>query len=129
MSDKCKEFLSHLILGAVITVSVYLLSAGRGYPVLHSLCDGFFVAATLLLGIGGLRAIRNKGAFDVAGYGLSSAVHTAFPFLRGDQDEDIMGYLQRKAEKRKGAGGLLAAGAVYLALSLIILTLYYAVRG
>ena len=125
MSDKCKEFLSHLILGAVITVSVYFLSAGRGYPVLHSLCDGFFVAAVLLLGVGGLRAIRNKGAFDVAGYGLSSAVLTAFPFLRGDKDEDIIEYRQRKTEKRKGAWGLLVAGAVYLMLSIIVLFLYY----
>ena len=125
MSDKFKDFVVCLVSGAIITVLVYLLSAGRGYPFLHSLCDGFFVAAALLLGVGGLRAIRNKGAFDVAGYGISSALRTTFPLLRGDQDEDIMGYRQRKAERRKGAGGLLTAGVVYLVLSVIVLFLYY----
>ena len=125
MSDKRKEFLTHLILGALITVPAYLLSAGRGYPVLHSLCDGFFVAATILLGVGGLRGVRNRGAFDVAGYGISSVLHTTFPSLWKDKDEDIVGYRQRKAESRKGARGLLAAGAVYLALSVIVLCLYY----
>lgn len=125
MSDKRKEFLTYLILGALITVPAYLLSAGRGYPVLHSLCDGFFVAATILLGVGGLRGVRNRGAFDVAGYGISSVLHTTFPSLWKDKDEDIVGYRQRKAESRKGARGLLAAGAVYLALSVIVLCLYY----
>ena len=125
MSDKRKEFLTYLIMGALVTVPAYLLSAGRGYPVLHSLCDGFFVAATILLGVGGLRGIRNRGAFDVAGYGISSVLHITFPFLGKDKDEDIVEYRQRKTESRKGAGGLLAAGAVYLALSVIVLCLYY----
>lgn len=125
MSDKRKEFLTHLIMGALITVPAYLLSAGRGYPVLHSLSDGFFVAATLLLGVGGLRGVRNRGGFDVAGYGISTALQTTFPFLWKERDEDIVEYQQRKAERRKGAGGLLAAGAVYLALSVIVLCLYY----
>ena len=125
MSDKFKDFLVCLAVGVVITVPVSFLSAGRGYPFLHSLCDGFFVAAALLLGVGGLRAIRNRGGFDVAGYGISSVVRTTFPFLRGDLDEDIIEYRQRKTEKRKGAWGLFAAGAVYLTLSVIVLFLYY----
>ena len=125
MSDKFKDFLVCLALGVVITVPVYLLSAGRGYPFLHSLSDGFFVAAALLLGVGGLRIVRNRGAFDVAGYGISSVVQTAFPFLRGDRDEDVIEYRQRKAEKRKGAWGLITAGTVYLALSVTVLFLYY----
>lgn len=125
MNEKCKTFLGNLAVGALLAAAAFWISAGRGYPFLHCLCDGFFVAAALLLGVGGLRAVRNKGAFDVAGYGLSSAVQTAFPFLRGDRDEDIIEYRQRKEEKRKGAGGLLTAGAVYLALSVIVLCLYY----
>ena len=108
---------------------VYRLSAGRGYPLLHSLCDGFFVAAVLLLGVGGLRALRNRGAFDVAGYGISSAVRVTFPFLGNGEREDIMEYRRRKAEKRRSAGGLLLAGAVYLVLSLITLGVYYGGRG
>lgn len=129
MSDKAKTFLIDLMIGAMVTVPVYFLSAGRGYPVLHCLCDGFFVAAVLLLGVGGIRAIRNRGAFDVAGFGLKLAVRITFPFLQGDSEEDILEYRRKKNEKRKGAGGLLAAGAVYLMLSIITLALHYAVQS
>lgn len=129
MNEKFKSLLGDLALGALVAAAVTWLNVTRGYSFLHCLCDGFFVSAVLLLGLGGLRGVRNKGAFDVAGYGLSTAVRTVFPFMRGEEDADVYEYSQRKAEKRKGAGGLLAAGAVYLFLSVIALALYYAVRS
>ena len=129
MNEKYKDFLINLAVGVPVVLLVYRLDAGRGYPFLHCLCDGFFVAAALLLGVGGLRAVRNRGAFDVVSFGISSVAKTTFPFLKGDKEEDIHGYRERKAEQRKGAGGLLAAGAVYLALSVLVLCLYYMIRG
>ncbi len=129
MREKGRELAVSFATGALVAAAVYRLSAGRGYPLLHSLCDGFFVAAVLLLGVGGLRALRNRGAFDVAGYGISSAVRVTFPFLGNGEREDIMEYRRRKAEKRRSAGGLLLAGAVYLVLSLITLGVYYGGRG
>lgn len=126
MNEKYKTFLMDLGVGAVVTALVFWLNEGRGYPFFHSLCNGFFVAAVMLLGVGGIRAARNKGTFDVAGFGLSWMAYTAFPFLRGDrEEEDIHEYRQRKAQERRGAGGLLAAGAIYLALSVLALCLYY----
>lgn len=129
MNEKFKSFLGDLALGALVAAAVTWLNVTRGYSFLHCLCDGFFVSAVLLLGLGGLRGVRNKGAFDIAGYGLNTAVRIAFPFLHGKEDADVYEYSQRKAEKRKGAGGLLAAGTVYLVLSIIVLAMYYAVRS
>ena len=125
MNEKYKSFLINLACGAFMAALVYWLNTGRGYPLLHSLCNGFFVAAVMLLGMGGLKAVRNKGAFDVAGFGFSSVVKIALPFLGDNKEEDIHEYRERKAQKRKGAGGLLAAGAVYMALSVLALCLYY----
>lgn len=125
MNEKYKAFLTNLTVGAFVTALVYWLNTGRGYPLLHSLCNGFFVAAVMLLGVGGLKTVRNKGAFDVAGFGFSSVIKIALPFLGDNKEEDIHEYRERKAQERKGAGGLLAAGAVYMALSLLSLCLYY----
>lgn len=129
MGEKYKSFFINLGVGVPVVVLVYWLDAGRGYPFLHCLCDGFFVAAVLLLGVGGLRGVRNKGVFDVVGFGISSVAKITFPFLKGEQEEDIYDYRQRKAERRKEAGGLLAAGTVYLILSVLVLCLYYMTRG
>ena len=125
MNEKYKAFLINLASGAFVTALVYWLNTGRGYPLFHSLCNGFFVAAVMLLGVGGLKFIRNKGAFDVAGFGFSSVVRITFPFLGDNKEEDIHEYRERKAQERKGAGGLLAAGAIYMVLSILALCLYY----
>ena len=125
MNEKYKAFLVNLVCGAVVAALVYWLNTGRGYPFFHSLCNGFFVAAVMLFGVGGLKAVRNKGTFDVAGFGFSSTVKLAFPFLGDNKEEDIHEYRERKAQERKGAGGLLAAGAVYMALSVLTLCLHY----
>lgn len=129
MNEKYKAFLVNLACGVPVTALVFWINVKQGYPFLHCLCNGLFVAAVLLLGVGGLRGVRNKGAFDVAGFGLSSIVRISLPFLGGDKEEDIYEYRQRKAEKRKGGSGLLAAGAIYLALSVIVLCLYYTGRS
>ena len=129
MNEKFKSVLGNLAVGAPVAAAVTWLNVTRGYPFLHCLCDGLFVSAVLLLGLGGLRGVRNKGTFDVVGFGFSTAVRIALPFLHGEEDADVYEYSQRKAEKRKGAGGLLAAGAVYLVLSIVALALYYAIRS
>ena len=123
MTEKRKDILSNILIGAVIAALILWMDISRGYPVLHCLCDGFFVAGVLLFGLGGLRGVRNKGAFDVAGYGLKTTVETFLPFLRGEE-EDIHAYRERKSKERKGAKGLLLAGTGYLVLSVLVFILY-----
>ena len=70
MSEKVRDILLNLVTGAVIAGAVFALNLNRGYLVLRCLCDGLFVAAVFLLGIGFIKLARNKGTFDTAGYGL-----------------------------------------------------------
>lgn len=88
------------------------------------MCDGLFVAAVILLGLGTIKAVGSRGTFDVAGYGLRMAVELAVPALRREEKEDIHQYKKRKEAERKSPAGLLLAGAVYLVLSLAALAVY-----
>ena len=124
MNDKLRDFLIHLAVGAVAAVAVFSLNLSREYGALRSLCDGLFVAAVLLLGVGGIKAARNKGSFDVAGFGLRHVVDMTIPALRRGEKEDMQQYRERKALERKSSVGLLLAGGVYLALSAIALGIY-----
>ena len=127
MSEKKKDFLYNMLAGAVIAVLVFALGVSREYEITRCVCDGLFVAAVLLIGIGGLKGIRNKGVFDVAGYGIKSAIEI-IPMFRRDEKETIGQYRDRKASERKGASGMLLAGVIYLALSFAALGVYYAVK-
>ena len=129
MSDKVREFLIYLAAGAVIAAAVLALNLSREYGALRSLCDGFFVAAVLLLGIGGIKAARNKGSFDVAGFGLRHVVDITIPALRREEKEDLQQYRERKAMERKSSVGLLLAGGIYLVLSVIALAVYELAGG
>ena len=119
-----KAFLTCLVLGAVLGAAVCALNVSRDYGWSRSVCDGLFVAAVMLLGAGSIRAVYNRGAFDVAGYGLRWAVELAIPALRRAEKEDIHQYRERKESERKSPGGLLLAGTVYLVLSLAALAVY-----
>ena len=127
MSEKKKSFLLNLLVGALLAAAVFALNMSRGYGTLRSLCDGTFVASVVLLGIGGIKGVRNKGAFDVTGYGVKTALETAFPILRRDGKRETMDdYRQRKADERRSSSGMLLAGAVYFVLALVSLALYQA---
>ena len=125
MSDAKKALLSGLATGAVIAVLVFALGQSRGYTFLRCLCDGTFVAAVMLLGVGGIKGLRNKGAFDIMGYGVKQTVETFIPMLKRGEKEDLYAYRERKEAERKPASGLLKAGLIYLAISVLVLVIYY----
>lgn len=129
MSERVRDFLINLAVGTVIAAAVFSLNLSREYGVLRSLCDGFFVAAVLLLGIGGIKAIRNKGTFDVSGFGLRHVVDMSIPALRREEKEDMQQYRERKALERKSSVGLLMAGGVYFAMAVIVLIIYELAGG
>lgn len=124
MNEKLRDLIINLVTGAVITAAVFFLNLGRGYLVSRCVCDGLFVAAVFLLGIGAIKLARNKGTFDTAGYGLRYVIDMAIPALRREEKEDIHQYRERKALERKSSAGMLMAGAVYLLLSLAALAVY-----
>ncbi len=128
MKQSTKEFLLSAAVGAVIAAAVFALNFSRDYSVTRCLCDGLFVSAVMLLGIGGIRSVNNKGVFDVLGYGVKTTVETFIPLLRKDEKEDLHQYRERKAEERKSPRSMLLAGAAYLAASVAALGIYYAVK-
>lgn len=131
MSENKKKILINLALGLVIVIAVTVLSWSSEYPLVHKLCDAFFVAAVLLLGFGGLKAVRNAGSFDMISYGIKSALYITLPWMKSNsplerKDEDFAAYKERKREERKPAADLLIAGSVYLGLASILLIIYLA---
>ena len=124
MSERKKDFLLNLAAGGVLAVVMLIIELARGRDILTSLCNCFSVPAVFLLGIGGIKGIRNKGAFDVMGFGLKSTVETFIPMLRKNEKETFMDYRERKEASRRSSRGLLMAGAVYLAISVVLLIVY-----
>lgn len=132
MSENWKKLLISLISGMVIAVVVVALNWSSGYPIIHKLCDGFFVAAVVLLGVGGLKVARNAGNFDMISYGVKSALYITLPWLKSNsplehKEEDFVSYKERKRGERKPANDLLIAGVVYLVLASMLLIVYLAV--
>ena len=125
MDDKQKQIIIWLILGLILVGSSVIMEWEQGYTWPHMLCDGFFLAAVIILGSGGLKFIRNKGTFDVMSYSVSSVIQLYNPFskLRGKQ-EDFVEYRDRKSAKRTSAAEMLWAGLVYLVLAVIMLVVY-----
>lgn len=138
MSDRMKDFALNLGCGAVIAMLVFTLSYSRrnsfildNGPLsifLHCLCDGLFVAAVMLLGTGGLKAVRNQGMFDVIGYGMKYVIETVIPALKSVEEENLYSYRERREASRKSAKGILSAGVVYFMLSIVVMLIYYFIR-
>ena len=141
MKETKKGLLSALAAGAAIAAAVCALNVSRDYGWSRSVCDGLFVASVMLLGTGTIRAVGNRGAFDVAGYGLHTVLEMALPFLRrrdggcsdggcsmeerySGEKEDIHKYRIRREMQRKSPAGLLLAGGAYFILSLAALAIY-----
>ena len=120
MTEKRKKILIDLMVGLVAAVAVFFFRQDRGFPLIHLLCDCCFTAGVLLLGMGGLKAARNAGTFDIAIYGIDSALRVTLPWIMKEKkDEDFVAYKERKVEERKPATEMLIAGAIYMALALI----------
>lgn len=130
MSETRKKALLNFVFGLILAAGVVALEWESEYPLVHKLCDGFFVSAVLLLGCGGLKWARNAGTFDVMSYGIKAVVNVALPFLTANsehKDEDLAAYKERKQEERKPATDLLISGGVLMAIALMLLAVYLVV--
>ena len=117
MTNLKKGIIIHLCIGAAIVIGVIVLNWQYAYLWSHLLCDGFFVAAVVLLGFGGLKFTRNQGMFDMLMYSVSSTFQIHYPFAKMDsplqeRQETFLDYKERKRAKRKSAAELLWAGLV-----------------
>ena len=125
MTEKRKSFLGNLLLGFSIAMLVIIIKWNEDTTFIHKLCDGSFVAAAMLLGLGGLKFARNGGTFDMMMWGFGSAVRMTFPWmLKERKDVDFVAFKERKKEIRQTSRAELLSGLVFLVLSLIFLVLY-----
>ncbi len=92
-----------------------------------TLCDCFTVPGVLMLCVGTLIAISNKGGLDSLSYVLGYAFRALIPGGRG-RGEKYGDYVLRKREHPvRGYGFLLISGALVMGLALIFLIAFYVV--
>lgn len=122
-----------LAVGAMMTCLVLELhgfsmavSQAEKYRILS---DALTIPAFLLLGIGVLVWLSNAGTFLGLGYVMRHMIGGLIPGMRMKKEENYHDYLMRKRAKEKasGYGFLIISGAIFLALSVIVLILFYQV--
>ena len=92
--------------------------------------DGCFVSAVLIGGLGALIWISTTGIFDIFKYGFSSLLVLFTPFRKPKDQMSFYDYKTYQAEKRKPARPeLLAVGAFFLILSVLLLAAYSSAGG
>lgn len=129
MSDRQKDILINFCIGCVIAVLVVWMNWDRDLGLFHRLCDGFFVAAVMLLGSGGLKYARNQGMFDMMSYGVQSVFQLYMPGTRKNttldgRPEEFVDYKERKRSERKSSAGLLWAGLGHAIISGVCFAVY-----
>ena len=92
--------------------------------VFHILTDAFFIPAILILGAGALVFTTNEGAFDAITFGLKSFWGMFSKKLKPRQ-ETYYDYRMSRQEKKLPFGFLLICGAIFFAVSMVMLSLYY----
>lgn len=129
---RSKSFRVMLLVGFAIFAAVLIMDLTRGNSVIRSLCDGFFVAGMLVMGMSGLMFAGNEGVFDIFGFGISHLFTTRWPGLSTMPDDHRKEkYVDYKARKRKNPSKpvpVLLAGAIYMVLAVLMLAVYLIVE-
>lgn len=114
----CIAFGAVLAFGAAVLRGV-LRAEGMTQVLMH-LADGCFFSGAVIGGFGLLKWARNQGQFD----GMSYLARKLFS--RGEnKPTDYAGYREQKAVGRTSARVPLITGGIYIALSLVLLALWY----
>ncbi len=133
-----KKIISYTIVLVVALALILLVCGLKGLfteeksriDVISALCDAFFVAGVVVIGIGALIWASDKGAFDGLGYSISSLFNLHKPAGKGlnwKKSETYEEYVERKhapEKKNKSMNMLLIIGAVLLLIAIIFLIVY-----
>lgn len=97
--------------------------------VVRVLCDAFFAAGIVFLGISGLVWAAEKGAFDGLGYSVSTMINTHMPTsksLNWRKKETYEEYIARKhaPEKKKKLKASFIMGAIMLVVAIVFFVIY-----
>lgn len=116
-------------MGHIFSFVILMLAVLMGKPwsvdglgdLLLLLTDGFFVSGVLLLAVGGLGYVSEKGGFDMLGYTFSSVI-------KKRKGESYYSYVTSKKAGRKWLSPLID-GAVMLGLSAMLAALWQSFAG
>ena len=127
MNDTLRKVLIRTAAGFVIAVLVWyatgLFQAEGLSNILRIMSDGFFVAAVLLLGSGGMVWTYNGGVMD----GIGFTFKTMIDRVRGDyadRRQTFMEYREQREAKASSPKYLLLSGLVHLVLAIIVVVIY-----
>ena len=131
MTARTKSILKSGIFAIAVGALVFFTNPQGSEDLFRRICDAFFAPGALLLGSAGLTWCRNRGAFDLLTYGVTSVFHTHVPGASighaRDEKEDFLTYRDRKAASRKPPFGTLWVGLVLTALSVVLVVIYESV--
>ncbi len=89
------------------------------------LCNAFTIPGTILLMVGILVFISGTGALDGITYALRWLRLTLLPFGKQPRYDE---YVKARRERKKVSGGfLMISGALFLAVAIVFLVLFYSV--
>lgn len=127
MSEFQKKLLFNSVLGLIIAAAVVsfggLFQAESARDVFRILSDGFFVAAAMLLGMGGLVWTYNGGVLDGLGY----SVKTLFSRMTRDFEKNKVSFAEYREQREKKASSpkaMLVVGAILMVIAVIFLLVY-----
>ena len=89
------------------------------------LVDGFFVSGALLTLYGGLVFTSNEGAFDMLKFGIIKFFDLFKTDLSKAKYNTFYDYRVERMEKKQPIAYLLLVGLGFLAISMILLIIYY----
>ena len=128
MTERTKSILKSGIFAIAVGALVFFTNPQGSGDLFRRICDAFFTPGALLLGSAGLTWCRNRGAFDLLTYGITSVFHTHVPGASighaRDEKEDFLTYRDRKAASRKPPFGTRWVGLVLTALSVVLVVIY-----
>lgn len=111
------------LVGFIIVLAVSLprglLEAYNLNRVYRLLCDGFFTASVLFIGLGLITAVSSTGFFDVVGFAFL-LLRSAFKAdVRSDRPKDLYEYKQAKGANRHAIWFIAVVGLFFLAVAFV----------
>ena len=128
---KLIKYLTSFLLGGGI---VYLYLSLREFPAADAkenyrmIADATTVPGMLYIMSGALAWASSLGALDGISYALRNAFRALIPGARLREDEKYADYVEKRREKAKkssGYGFLFITGAVFMAVSLFFILMFY----
>ena len=110
-------------LAAWVAFNQNIMEKASMQDIFHVLTDAFFIPGVLILGAGALIFVTNEGAFDAITFGLKSFWSMFSKKLKRSK-ETYYDYRSARSEKKLPFGFLLICGAVFFAVSMVMLYLY-----